>query len=195
MYGDVKHAAAKCLFLVLGLLAPAIGVGQAKVTITTTTLPTGTVSVSYSQALSTSGGKAPYTWSVSAGALPGGLSLSAGTISGTPSSRGTFQFTVRVLDGAGDTDTQPLTIIVNSNPVITTETLPNAIAGSSYTATLAVSGAVSRSARYSRRYRPAWRISQIGVCDTGSRANARSSVSFCNGLKRGACRSGAIPER
>ena len=71
MYGDVKHAAGKCLFLLLGLLAPAICVGQPKVTITTTTLPSGTVGVSYSQALATTGGKAPYTWSVSAGALPG----------------------------------------------------------------------------------------------------------------------------
>src|SRR4030095_16853824 len=141
MYSDVKHAARKYLFLLAGLLLPAASVGQAKVTITTTTLPSGTVGVSYSQALSTTGGKAPYTWSLSAGALPGGFSLSSGgTISGTSSSGGTFQFTVRVLDGAGDTDEQLLTISV---PVITTGTLPNAVAGSSYSATLAVSGAVS----------------------------------------------------
>src|SRR5580765_4092868 len=110
MSGDIKHAAGKCLFLLLALLAPAIAIGQPKVKIATTTLPSGTVSVPYSQALSTTGGKAPYTWSLSAGALPGGLSLNnGGTISGTPTTGGTFQFTVKVVDGTGDPDEIMLT--------------------------------------------------------------------------------------
>ena len=143
MNGNLQSVVGRFPVLILGLFVAATSAAQGKVMIATTTLPAGAVGVSYSQVLSTTGGKAPYTWSVSGGALPGGLSLSSGgTIGGTPTSRGTFPFTVKVLDGAGDTDTQPLQIIVNSNPLITTETLPNAVAGSTYSATLAASGTV-----------------------------------------------------
>jgi|GEM_PF-5205914 len=108
MSSNVQHAARRFLFLLVGLLAPAASVCQAKVKITTLTLPSGTVGVSYSQALATTGGSAPYSWSVSGGALPAGLALNgAGTISGTPSNNGTSSFTAKVQDGAGDTDTQP----------------------------------------------------------------------------------------
>src|SRR5260370_2628192 len=94
--------------------------------------------------MSATGGNATYTWSVSVGALPAGLAISSGgTISGTPQSSGTSQFTVKVQDGEGDSGTQALQIAVTSNPVITTMTLPSATAGSAYSATLAVSGAVS----------------------------------------------------
>src|SRR5450756_1044673 len=144
MSSNVQHAARRFLFLLVGLLAPAASLCQAKVKITTLTLPSGTVGVSYSQALATTGGTAPYSWSVSGGALPAGLALNgAGTISGTPSNNGTSSFTAKVQDGAGDTDTQPLQITVNSNPVIITAALPNGTVGSPYSTTLAVSGAVA----------------------------------------------------
>ena len=56
-------------------------------TIATTTLPVGAQNQSYSTTLSSSGGTAPYTWSVTSGSLPAGLSLnsSTGAITGTPS--------------------------------------------------------------------------------------------------------------
>ncbi|MBI3278853.1 MAG: putative Ig domain-containing protein, partial [Acidobacteria bacterium] len=46
------------------------------------------------------GGTPPYVWTVSAGALPPGLSMNAGTgqISGVPSQAGAFSFTARVTD-------------------------------------------------------------------------------------------------
>src|SRR5437773_2114334 len=65
-------------------------------TITTgSPLPKGTVGAAYSQALTASGGTSPYTWSVSAGTPPTGLTLNAssGVIAGTPSGGGTFTFT------------------------------------------------------------------------------------------------------
>ncbi|MFN8639973.1 MAG: putative Ig domain-containing protein, partial [Dehalococcoidia bacterium] len=53
-------------------------------------LPGGQVGVAYSQTLSASGSTAPYTWTVSAGSLPAGLTLStAGVISGSPTTPGT----------------------------------------------------------------------------------------------------------
>ena len=86
------------------------------VAITTTSLNSGGVGVAYSATLAASGGITPYTWSIISGSLPGGLVLNAGsgTISGTPTAVGTFNFTVRVADSATPTGTatKALNIIV-----------------------------------------------------------------------------------
>jgi hypothetical protein len=63
-------------------------------------LPIGTQGTAYSQALSASGGTAPYTYAITAGALPTGLSLTNGTLSGTPTVNGTFNFTVTATDAS-----------------------------------------------------------------------------------------------
>lgn len=74
----------------------------AQLAITTASLPGGSLGVAYSATLAATGGQTPYTWSVSAGSLPAGLSLSsAGVISGTPTAPGTASFTVQVVDSTG----------------------------------------------------------------------------------------------
>jgi hypothetical protein len=62
--------------------------------------------------LSATGGVAPYTWSVSVGTLPAGLTLSSdGVVSGTPTANGYFAFSVQVLDfGKNDTAGVPANI-------------------------------------------------------------------------------------
>jgi len=77
------------------------------VTTTTGALTTGVVGTAYSRTLSAAGGFAPYTWSVTSGALPAGLSLdpSTGEVSGTPTMAGDASFTIgcdRVLIGVDD---------------------------------------------------------------------------------------------
>lgn len=68
-------------------------------TITTTSLAPINKNVPYSQQLNAAGGAAPYTWSLTAGTLPTGLSLnSSGLISGTPTSSASFTFTITVRD-------------------------------------------------------------------------------------------------
>ena len=111
-------------------------------TITTTTLPNGQVNIVYSQTLIATGGTLPYTWSISVGALPNGLSIGAstGTISGTPTVAGTYSFTAQVFDNVGGIATQPLSIIVNPAPTITTTTLPVGDVGVVYSQTLAATG-------------------------------------------------------
>jgi len=52
-----------------------------------------------------------YTWSISSGALPAGLTLSGGTISGTPTNGGT-SFTVQVTDNIGFAATKELSITI-----------------------------------------------------------------------------------
>jgi hypothetical protein len=70
---------------------------------------TGEVGVAYAPvALSATGGVQPYTWSVVAGALPGGLTIgSDGTVSGTPTGAGTFNFTIQAADSVNSLATIP----------------------------------------------------------------------------------------
>lgn len=71
--------------------------------ITTSTLPAANIGVSYSTTLVAAGGVSPYTFTVTAGSLPTGLTLSSiGSISGTPTAAGSFTFTVTVTDSASN---------------------------------------------------------------------------------------------
>ncbi len=113
--------------------------------ITTTTLPGGTFGQAYSQTVQATGGTGSLTWSISAGALPAGLTLNqtTGVISGTPTiPAGTSSFTVRVQDAGGQSDTQPLSITINlpAPPTITTTTLPGGTVGHAYNQTLQATG-------------------------------------------------------
>jgi arabinan endo-1,5-alpha-L-arabinosidase len=83
-------------------------------TVTATTLPGGTVSASYSATLTASGGTgAGYEWTVSGGALPGGLTLaSGGILAGTPTAAGSFNFTVTVTDSSGNAATASLSVVI-----------------------------------------------------------------------------------
>jgi hypothetical protein len=85
----------------------------------TRSLPRGQVGVPYSAGLAVNGGITPWTWTLDGGALPSGLALTPeGVIFGTPTTPGTFQFTVRVTDGpeggpcARQTTTQRFTITI-----------------------------------------------------------------------------------
>lgn len=116
---------------------------NAALAITTSSLANGTVGTSYSTTVVATGGTTPYSWSISSGALPGGLSLnsSTGTISGTPTTSGSFTFTVDVTDAGSVTVGASLGITVNVVPlVITSSTLPSGVQGSSYSATISTSG-------------------------------------------------------
>jgi hypothetical protein len=84
------------------------------IAINPTSLPGTTVNTAYSQSLSAAGGNGNYTWSITSGALPAGLTLSGNVISGTPTATGTFNFMIGVTDSAGDTNTQALSIIVSA---------------------------------------------------------------------------------
>jgi len=65
-------------------------------------LPNGNIGGPYDAVLTATGGKAPYTWTVAAGALPTGLTLvsTTGTITGTPNTAGSFTFTMQVTDSS-----------------------------------------------------------------------------------------------
>jgi len=86
------------------------------VDITTTSLPAGTSGTFYSQILGVTGGVPPYIFGLSSGLLPTGLTLiSDGTISGTPTAVGTFNFDVTVTDSVGGTDVQSFALVINTS--------------------------------------------------------------------------------
>jgi hypothetical protein len=76
------------------------GGGTSDLTIDTSEVPTsGTVGSPFSGAIKVSGGTAPYTFALSGGALPDGVSLmSDGTLTVTPTAAGDFSFSVDVSD-------------------------------------------------------------------------------------------------
>ena len=88
--------------------------------VTTTTLLNGSPSVFYSATLAASGGIAPYSWTITQGSLPIGLTLNAtsGVISGTPTATGTSSFTVQASDSETPpaTATASLSIAINPPP-------------------------------------------------------------------------------
>ena len=112
-------------------------------------LPIGTVGVAYSAPLTAGGGMPPYSWTVSSGALPNGLTLnsSTGVITGTPTTAAgsPFTFSITVKDSAGTTlPPQAFSITINAavgtTLAITTASISNGIVGVPYQATLNAQG-------------------------------------------------------
>ena len=126
--------------------ALSISVAAATLSVTTSSLPSGTVGSSYSQTLVATGGTSPYTWAVTSGSLPGGVSLTSGIISGIPSWATSYTFTVTATDAATpipQTTSVTLTITIASaitTLAIATATIPDGSAGSPYAQTLTASG-------------------------------------------------------
>ena len=85
------------------------------VRITTSTLPNAIVGQPYSKTIIASGGVLPYTWSVTSGSLPTGLTLigSTGIITGTPTQSGRITFTVQVRDSNSASAAKKFSIKVN----------------------------------------------------------------------------------
>jgi hypothetical protein len=111
-------------------------------TVNPATLPAGTVGVPYTQALSTSGGTGSITYSVSAGALPAGLTLNAstGAITGTPTTAAASSFTISAVDSIGVTASRAYSVTIGAALALNPPTLPNPTVGMAYAQTLAATG-------------------------------------------------------
>jgi len=129
-----------------GTSAPAtvtITVLPASISISPTSLPNSTVGTAFSQTITSSGGTAPYSYAVTAGALPAGLSLSSsGMLNGTPTAGGTYNFAITATDASFGTGpyvgSRAYTFTVNAAlpgaPTIGTATAGNAQATVTFTA-------------------------------------------------------------
>ncbi|MBI2815785.1 MAG: putative Ig domain-containing protein [Acidobacteria bacterium] len=123
--------------MILATFAPDI-----PLSIPTSSLPGAVQNSGYAATVSAAGGAPPYTWSVTVGTLPAGLTLAAnsGIISGTPTALGTSNFTVQVRDSAAQTTTRALTLTVTAPSLsITTATLPIAVQNRAFSTALGAS--------------------------------------------------------
>jgi uncharacterized repeat protein (TIGR01451 family) len=106
------------------------------------TLPTASPGVAYLQAITAIGvpGRT-FTISVTAGALPEGLTLEpSGSFSGAPAQEGTFTFTVTATDALGCSASQSYTLTVCGALEVSPASLRNGTVGAAYTETIVASG-------------------------------------------------------
>ncbi|MDI1315173.1 putative Ig domain-containing protein, partial [Prosthecobacter sp.] len=140
------------------------------VSVTPASLNTPTVGTSFSQTLSAAGGISPYTWALTSGSLPAGLSLSTsnGTISGLPTSGTAATFSARATDAAGCTKTQSYTVTPDCPTIsISPGTLTAGSVGTAYSQTLSASGGT---AAYS-----SWTVTS-GSLPSGLTLNASTGI-------------------
>jgi hypothetical protein len=137
------------LSLTAGILACVIMVGCAgsvptngpsALNIAAFTVNNGVIGISYKFLLVASGGVQPYTWTISAGQLPPGLTLTTdGVIEGTPTQLGKFNFTAKVTDSQSPTqayDTLVTSITINPTLSLTATALPTGLVNGPYSTTI-----------------------------------------------------------
>ncbi len=127
------------------------------------TLPNTTAGLAYSQTISATGGVAPYSFSVTVGSLPTGLTLSTGgALSGTTTASGTFNFTVTARDANNQPATRAYTVVVAVPTLsLTPGTLPAGTAGTPYSQALTLSGGIAP-----------YTVTQLGPLPAGVTFNA-----------------------
>jgi hypothetical protein len=105
-------------------------------------LPSGEVGIPYTEVLTVLGGVPPYTWTISAGSLPNGLSLATnGTISGTPTTGQTSSFQIHLSDVNGSAVTKNCSMTITAAVAITSVCpLPDGQFSQAYDQQLTASG-------------------------------------------------------
>jgi len=97
-------------------------VGGSGFAIDTPTLAPAALGIAYVATFAVRGGQAPYTWSLSSGRLPPGLTFNAanGLIAGSPTTTGSFPFTIQLMDGLRNVTTKQYTLVVTASPALPT---------------------------------------------------------------------------
>lgn len=130
----------------VALSAQAVTISAANLQILSQILPLGTLDLSYDVILAASGGSGSYTWSISMGELPLGISLDAsqGRVTGVPTLEGAYAIQVSVTDGVLIA-TRNYNFIVASPSIglnLITRAIPPAWIGREYTYPLTARGGI-----------------------------------------------------
>ncbi|HUP61615.1 MAG TPA: IPTL-CTERM sorting domain-containing protein [Thermoanaerobaculia bacterium] len=114
----------------VSLTANRLSLCCAPITVMPASVPNGTLGTDYRQTFTADGGGAPYTFAITSGSLPFGLTLDpTGALHGTPMQTGTFAFTVTATDVAGCAGSAAYRIEIACG---TRTVLPAATIGASY---------------------------------------------------------------
>jgi hypothetical protein len=119
------------------------------ITVSPASLPNGTNGLAYAQVIGTDGSAAlPYSFTVTSGGLPAGLSLATnnGALTGTPAAAGSTNFTVTATDTNGCTGTRSYSLVVIAPcPTITVSpvSLPNGTNGLAYAQVIGADGSAA----------------------------------------------------
>jgi hypothetical protein len=153
------------------------GAPVSPIVVSPTALPQAHQRRRYSRAVTATGGFGAHTFSISAGALPRGLTLAPnGAITGTPARAGRFPFTVRATDAEGSIGERAYTLSVldRVRPVISRLRVTNRVFAP--TRARARSSAVKRGTRFRFRLSEAARVAiTIQRRTTGKRRGGRRS--------------------
>jgi hypothetical protein len=124
--------------LCTGTQSYTIGMSCPTITVNPVSLPGGGVTLAYSQTITATGGNPAYTFTISSGALPAGLTLAAGgLLSGAPTEIGIFNFTVTATDNFGCTGNRAYTIVITCVTItLNPASLPNGTVGTAYSQTV-----------------------------------------------------------
>ncbi len=167
-------------------------------------LPDGTVGEDYSATLAADGSE-PFTWSVTSGTLPGGLTLNpeTGEISGTPTTEGTSTFTVMAAHSWGEGndyemigDTKEFTITIEKAPDIsvTGVTLdPDTLTltegeTAALTATITPENATNKNVTWSSNNEAVATVDQTGNVTAEGAGTATITVTTEDGKKTATCK-------
>ncbi len=118
----MAHGCAVALMAVVlwtASLWPAVASAQSGFTLSPDTLPNASTQAYYFQTLNASGGVTPYTYRVSAGALPPGIFLFSSFLSGTPIAAGSYAFSITATDR-----TSPVPLVATRDYVLVVEQTP-----------------------------------------------------------------------
>jgi len=134
-------SAAGFLVLTLGAVSCGSGTSSGALSLTCSLPNTAEVGIAFNSegGCVPSGGKSPYTYSITAGTLPPGLSLAAssGVLSGTPTTAGTYTFNITATDSSSTAQT-------STYPIVSFTVLPPPIENGVVTVT-ATSGGITNS--------------------------------------------------
>ena len=125
-----------------GSQAYTLTVTAVPVVLAPTTLPNGIVGTAYNQTITASGPAGPFTFAVTTGTLPAGLTLTAaGALTGTPTAAIASTFTVTATSPANLTGSLAYTLTVTAVPVVVSPiALPNGAVGTAYNQTITATG-------------------------------------------------------
>ena len=108
--------------------------GCTPITLAPASLPTGSEGAAYNQTITASGGVSPYTFAVTLGALPPNLALSSdGSITGSLSTAGDFDFTITATDDNNCTGTRAYSVNVASDTCLFCDDFQDGVLSTSWT--------------------------------------------------------------